>query len=132
MSSLQGGPGSTNYTNPLAKTGYPTSLNATMRLRPAILDDTITSVQNVSNDPSIIKEWFDLAHITIMQHEIAYEDVYGFDETGYAMGLIANKKVVTRADMYGRRQVIQPGNREWATSIGCVNYGMRLAAMHHL
>lgn len=45
-----------------------------------------------------------------MQYGIAYEDVYNFDETGYAMGLIATAKVVTRADMYGRRQVIQPGN----------------------
>ncbi|ODM24077.1 hypothetical protein SI65_01667 [Aspergillus cristatus] len=72
-------------------------------------------------DPRIIKEWFDLVQITMMQHGIAYEDVYNFDETGYAMGLIATAKVVTRADMYGRRQVIQPGNREWVTSIECVN-----------
>ncbi|ODM17100.1 hypothetical protein SI65_07499 [Aspergillus cristatus] len=57
----------------------------------------------------------------MMQHGIVYEDVYNFDETGYAMGLIATAKVVTRADMYGRRQVIQPGNREWVTSIECVN-----------
>ena len=47
----------------------------------------------------------------MMQHGIAYEDVYNLDETGYTMGLIATTKVVTRAEMYGRRQVIQPGNR---------------------
>ena len=40
-----------------------------------------------------------------MQHGIAYEDVYNFDETGYAMGLIDTTKVVTKADMYGQRQV---------------------------
>jgi len=40
-------------------------------------------------DPKIIKEWFHLVQITIMQHGIAYEDIYNFDETGYAMGLIA-------------------------------------------
>ena len=56
-----------------------------------------------------------------MQYGIAFEDIYNFDETGYAMGLTATAKVVTRADMYGRRQVIQPGNREWVTSIECVN-----------
>ena len=72
-------------------------------------------------DPKIIQEWFNLVQITIMQHGIPYEDIYNFDETGYAMGLIATAKVVTRADMYGRRQVIQPGNREWVTSIECVN-----------
>jgi DDE superfamily endonuclease. len=37
------------------------------------------------------------------------------------MGLTAIVKVVTRAEMYGRRQVIQPGNREWITSIECIN-----------
>jgi len=72
-------------------------------------------------DPKIIKEWFNLVQIIIMQYGIAYEDIYNFDETGFAMGLIATAKVVTRADMYGRRQVIQPGNREWVTSIECVN-----------
>ena len=72
-------------------------------------------------DPKTIKEWFDLVQITIMQYGIAYEDIYNFDETGYAMGLTATAKVVTRADMYGWCQVIQPGNREWVTSIECVN-----------
>ena len=57
----------------------------------------------------------------MMQHGIAYEDIYNFDETGYAMGLIATAKVVTRTDMYGQCQVIQPGNQEWITSIECVN-----------
>ena len=61
-------------------------------------------------DPKIIKEWFNLVQITIMQYEIAYEDIYNFDETGFAMSLIATVKVVTRADIYDRCQVIQSGN----------------------
>ena len=36
-------------------------------------------------------------HITI-----ALEDINNFDETGYAMGLIATAKVVTRAEMTGQ------------------------------
>lgn len=32
----------------------------------------------------------------IMQYGIAQEDIYNFDETGYAMGLIATAKVVPR------------------------------------
>ena len=72
-------------------------------------------------DPKTIKEWFDLVQIPIMQYGIAFKDIYNFDETGYAMGLCSTAKVVTRASMYGRCQVIQPGNREWVTSIECVN-----------
>jgi hypothetical protein len=41
-----------------------------------------------------------------MHHGIVPEDIYNFDETGYAMGLTATAKVVTRAELYGKRQVI--------------------------
>jgi hypothetical protein len=48
-----------------------------------------------------------------MQHGIAMEDIYSFDETGFAMGLVATTRVVTRADYYGRpllcSQVIENG-----------------------
>jgi hypothetical protein len=72
-------------------------------------------------DPKIILEWFNRVQITMMQHGIAPEDMYNFDETGFAMGLVATAKVVTRAEMLGRPFLIQPGNREWVTSIECVN-----------
>jgi len=73
-------------------------------------------------DPQIIKEWFDRVQITIMQHGIALEDIYNFvDETGYAMGLVATAKVVTRAEMIGQPFIVQPGIREWVTSIECIN-----------
>jgi hypothetical protein len=72
-------------------------------------------------DPKVIKEWFDRVLITIMQHGIAQEDIYNFDETGFAMGLVATARVVTRADYYGKASLVQPGNREWVTSIECIN-----------
>ncbi|CEL02456.1 hypothetical protein ASPCAL03626 [Aspergillus calidoustus] len=37
------------------------------------------------------------------------------------MGLIATTKVVTRASMPGKPHLIQPGNREWVTTIECMN-----------
>jgi hypothetical protein len=77
--------------------------------------------RGLCEDPKIMKEWFDQVQITIMQYGIAYEDIYNFDETGYAMGLTATAKVATRADLYRKRQVIQPGNRECVTSIECIS-----------
>jgi hypothetical protein len=71
-------------------------------------------------DPRIIRPWFDLAQRAIDENGIQPEDIYNFDETGFAMGLIATAKVITRANLYGRRATIQPGNREWVTSIECV------------
>ena len=72
-------------------------------------------------DPKLIKEWFDHVQIIIMQYGIAYEDIYNFDETGFAMGLIATARVVTRAETVGRPALLQPGNHEWVTAIECVN-----------
>jgi hypothetical protein len=36
------------------------------------------------------------------------------------MGLISSQKVVTRAEYYGRRRLLQPGNREWVTAVEAI------------
>jgi hypothetical protein len=56
-----------------------------------------------------------------MQHGIALEDIYSFDETGFAMGLVATARVITRADYYGKARLVQPGNQECVTLIECIN-----------
>ena len=56
-----------------------------------------------------------------MEKGILQEDIYNFDETGFAMGLIATTKVVTRAEIYGRPSLLQPGNCEWVTAIETIN-----------
>jgi len=48
-------------------------------------------------------------------------DTWNFDETGFMMGIISGCMVVTRSDRKGKRKKVQPGNREWATAITCVN-----------
>ena len=48
----------------------------------------------------------------IDKNGIQPEDIYNFDKTGFVIGLISAQKVVTRAEYYGRRLVLQPGNRE--------------------
>jgi hypothetical protein len=75
----------------------------------------------LQEDPRIIREWFKYVEDTITQYGILPEDIYNFDETGFAMGLVSTAKVVTRAEYYGRRSVIQPGNREWVTTVEAIN-----------
>ena len=72
-------------------------------------------------DPKIISEWFSLVQKTILTYGIDPDDIYNFDETGFAMGLIATAKVITRKEFYGRRSLLQPGNRAWVTTIECIN-----------
>ena len=72
-------------------------------------------------DPRVLNDWFQLVGETITRYGILPDDIYNFDETGFAMGLVSTAKVVTRAEYYGRRSVLQPGNREWVTAVETVN-----------
>jgi hypothetical protein len=57
-------------------------------------------------DPKIIGEWFNLVKKTILQFGIDPDDVYNFDETGFAMGLTATARVISRSEFYGRRALL--------------------------
>ena len=72
-------------------------------------------------DPKIITEWFNLVQNTILQYGINPNNIYNFDETGFTMGLTATAKVITRAEYYGQRSLLQPGNCKWVTTIECTN-----------
>lgn len=71
----------------------------------------------LNEDPKLLQEWFSTVQNVIDENGIQPDDIYNFDETGFAMSLISSQKVVTRADLCGRRRLLQPGNREWVTSI---------------
>ena len=72
-------------------------------------------------DPRKIQEWFKLVRETIQEWGIADEDIYNFDETGFAMGMIATAKVITQAERSSRPNLVQPGNREWVTAIETIS-----------
>ncbi|EED23902.1 pogo transposable element, putative [Talaromyces stipitatus ATCC 10500] len=72
-------------------------------------------------DIQIIREHFNRVREVIQEYGILSEDIYNFDETGFAMGLCASAKVITGSDRYGRPNLLQPGNHEWVTAIEAVN-----------
>jgi hypothetical protein len=41
-----------------------------------------------------------------LKYSILPEDIYNFDETGFAMGLYATAKVITESDRYGRPNLL--------------------------
>jgi hypothetical protein len=57
-------------------------------------------------DPKIIGEWFNLIKETILQFRIDLDDVYNFDKTGFAIGLITTIRVISRNEYYGRRALL--------------------------
>jgi hypothetical protein len=75
-----------------------------------------------AEDPVQIQAWFDRVKAQIIEHGIPEDDIYNFDETGFAMGIIATKTmVVTAIDRTDLPKLIQPGNREWVTVIQGIN-----------
>ncbi|KAJ6258110.1 hypothetical protein Dda_7025 [Drechslerella dactyloides] len=68
-------------------------------------------------DPALISKWFQLIEAVKAKYGIADNDVYNFDETGFAMGIISTTTVVTGAEARDKAKLAQPGNREWATVI---------------
>ncbi|EED11542.1 conserved hypothetical protein [Talaromyces stipitatus ATCC 10500] len=72
-------------------------------------------------DPKIIQEYFDRVREVILEYGILPEDIYNFDETGFAMELCATAKVITGSDRYARPKLLQRGDREWVTAIEAVN-----------
>ena len=74
----------------------------------------------LSEDPRIIQPWFDLVQKTIEKWGIASDDIFNFDESGFAMGIGTTQKIITSAEYHGKRALLQAGNREWVTSIECI------------
>jgi hypothetical protein len=72
-------------------------------------------------DPELIGAWFRLVQNMRAKYGVLDCDFYNFDETGFMMGVICPAMVVTRVDRRGRGKAVQPGNREWATAIACIN-----------
>jgi hypothetical protein len=76
--------------------------------------------QALNEDPKTIRAWFTTVQSVIDENGIQAEDIYNFDETGFAIGLISSQKVVTRAEYYGKRSILQTGNREWVTAVEAI------------
>jgi hypothetical protein len=47
-----------------------------------------------------------------MDYGISNNNIYNFDETGFAMEIIATTRVVTMSNNIGKPVVLQPGNQE--------------------
>jgi hypothetical protein len=58
----------------------------------------------------------------VVKYNILKQDIYNFDEAGFAIGVIATTKVVTNFKLKSScAKTIQLGNREWMLIIQGVN-----------
>jgi hypothetical protein len=66
----------------------------------------------LNEDPKALRAWFATVQRIIDENGIQPEDIYNFNKTGFAIGLISTQKVITRAEICGRPRLLQLGNRE--------------------
>ena len=52
-------------------------------------------------DPKTFRRWFNLVQNIIGKYGIVEDDIFNFDDTGFAMGLTATAKVITRSEFSG-------------------------------
>ncbi|OAA33854.1 DDE superfamily endonuclease, CENP-B-like protein [Metarhizium rileyi] len=74
----------------------------------------------LSENSEIIFSWFKLVENTIKKYGITSDDIYNFDESGFAMGISSIQRIITSAEYYVKRDILQSGNREWVTAIECI------------
>ena len=72
-------------------------------------------------DPKLVQDWFQRVADAKAKYGIQDCDIWNFDETGFMIGMISSSMVITQSDQRGKRKRIQPGNREWATAVVCIN-----------
>lgn len=72
-------------------------------------------------DPVLLQQWFNLIRNTIVKYGIVTDDIYNFDESGFAMGIASTLRVITSLDRRQKPYLIQQGDREWATVIKAIS-----------
>ena len=63
--------------------------------------------------------WFNEFKRVIEEEKIRPEDIYNMDETGFALGTLAQTRVIVDKTC-GMRYRASPGRQEWLTSIECI------------
>jgi hypothetical protein len=63
-------------------------------------------------DPEIVRGWFRLVENVKAKYGILDEDSYNFNESGFMIGVISTRAVVTGSDRQERPKIVQQGNRE--------------------
>lgn len=70
--------------------------------------------------PEKFRDWFDRAKRTMDDFGIVKQNVYNFDGTGFSMGILGVKPVITGTEARQYASILQPGSREWVTLIECI------------
>ena len=95
----------------------------------SIVGRSIDTPRAEAASPAQILAFLELFHRTRIELNIRVEDIWNMDETGIALGVCTNSRVIARA---GKRKayVKTPGNREWVSILETISaIGQKLKCM---
>jgi hypothetical protein len=72
---------------------------------------------NTPGGSETIGTWFKLVEDTKVKYSVHDDDAHNSNKTGFQMGVVGSMKVVIDAGRHTRPELVQPGDREWATVI---------------
>ena len=82
-----------------------------------------------STTPESLNCWFKHFNTVRERYQVSWENVYNMDETGIALGVCANQRVIGRADTTQSYKAT-PENREWVSIIETISAsGCRLRCL---
>jgi hypothetical protein len=100
-----------NWTQKL-RTRYPNIRGAYTR--------SLESARVVGSSYSIVEAYFDALSTLFLENSYLPDDVYNFDESGFAIGTSISTRVLTNTNEKRPRKVV-PGRQEWITAIECIS-----------
>ena len=77
--------------------------------------------QILCKDLNKIQKWFKFIQSTIKEWGIINENIYNFNETGFAISMIATTKVITQTEKHSCLNLVQFENQKWITVIKIIN-----------
>ena len=80
---------------------------------------TIDTPRIKETSKEAVNKWFNDLTELIRENQIATENIYSMDETGFSIGSIQGAYVVVNKDLQTKYQV-QPGRQEWVTVLECI------------
>ena len=68
----------------------------------------------------MFQKWFDSVQNVISKYSIPPSNIWNFDESGFAMGVLGSSMIVTGINSTNKQTSIQTKNQKWTTAIEAI------------
>jgi hypothetical protein len=91
-----------------------------------IVGRSLEAARAEAANPDVICEWLELFERQRVEYNVSTADTWNVDETGVALGVCNNSRVVKSATKC-KANVKSPEDREWVSSVECISAAGRVS-----